>query len=72
MLVLTRQSGEDILIGTAPNQIRVRVGKILGDKVRLVVDAPRHVPVHRKEVADAIAAGREHVTVAPALPRASV
>lgn len=55
MLVLTRKKSEEIIIG---DNIRVVVIEVRGDKVRLGIDAPRNMPVHRKEVADAIA--KEH------------
>ncbi len=51
MLVLTRKKSEEIIIG---DNIRVVVIEVRGDKVRLGIDAPRNMPVHRKEVADAI------------------
>lgn len=50
MLVLTRQKGEAIRIG----DIKVVVAEIRGDRVRLAIDAPLDVPVHREEVWDAI------------------
>jgi carbon storage regulator len=52
MLVLSRRKDEDIVIG---KDIVVRVVELRGDKVRLGIEAPREVPVHRREVADAIA-----------------
>lgn len=50
MLLLSRKKNESIMIGN----IRVVVIEIRGDKVRLGVEAPSDVPVHRKEVYDAI------------------
>ena len=47
MLVLSRKRGERIVIG--PN-IELSVVDIRGNKVRLAVDAPRDVPIHRQEV----------------------
>ena len=52
MLVLSRKKNEQIVIN---DNIVVTVVEIRGDKVRLGIDAPREIPVHRKEVADAIA-----------------
>jgi carbon storage regulator len=52
MLVLSRQRNEAIVIG---GNIFVSVVDIRGDKVRLGVEAPIEVPVHRSEVAAAIA-----------------
>ena len=51
MLVLSRQRGEVITIG---DDIEIEVCDIRGDKVRLGVTAARHIPVHRKEVYEAI------------------
>jgi carbon storage regulator len=51
MLVLTRKRNESIVIN---NDITVVVVEIRGDKVRLGVEAPKEVPVHRREVYDAI------------------
>ena len=51
MLVLSRQRDETIMIG---DHIEVTVVDIRGDKVRLGINAPREVPVHRKEVYEAI------------------
>ena len=54
MLVLTREIGERIIIG---RNIAIVVLDIRGDnKVRLGIEAPREVPVHREEVAARIAA----------------
>jgi carbon storage regulator len=51
MLVLTRKKGESIIIR---ENIVVTVVDIRGDKVRLGIAAPEDVPVHRREVYDAI------------------
>lgn len=50
MLVLSRHKNESIMIG----DIEVVVVEIRGDKVRLGIQAPQDVPVHRREVYDAI------------------
>ena len=47
MLVLTRKSNQSIMIG---DQIEVSVLAIMGEKVRIGIQAPRDVPVFRKEV----------------------
>lgn len=54
MLILTRRSGETIAIG---NDITVTVLGINGNQVRIGIEAPRDVPVHREEVAARIAEG---------------
>jgi carbon storage regulator len=51
MLVLSRKKNESIVIN---DDITIVVVEIRGDKVRLGVEAPKDVPVHRKEVYDAI------------------
>ena len=51
MLVLSRKKDERIIIG---DQITVMVIEIRGDKVRLGIDAPKEVTVHREEVYEAI------------------
>lgn len=51
MLVLSRKKDESIIIN---DHIRVTVVEIRGDKVRLGIDAPKDVTVHRKEVYEAI------------------
>ena len=51
MLVLSRQRDETIMIG---DDIEITVVDIRGDKVRLGITAPSSIPVHRKEVYEAI------------------
>ncbi len=51
MLVLSRQRDETIMIG---DDIQITIVDIRGDKVRLGITAPTEIPVHRKEVYDAI------------------
>jgi carbon storage regulator len=51
MLVLSRKKNESIVIN---NDITIVVVEIRGDKVRLGVEAPKEIPVHRREVYDAI------------------
>jgi carbon storage regulator len=51
MLVLSRKKNESIVIN---DDITIVVVEIRGDKVRLGVEAPKEIPVHRKEVYDAI------------------
>lgn len=51
MLVLSRQRDETIVIG---DSIRITIVEVRGDKVRIGIDAPRDVTVHRQEVYDAI------------------
>lgn len=51
MLVLSRHRDEQIVIG---DDIVLTVVSIRGDKVRLGIDAPSNVPIHRREVYEAI------------------
>jgi len=51
MLVLSRQSDESIIID---NNITVKVLEVSGDTVKIGIDAPRSIPVYRKELYDAI------------------
>ena len=56
MLVLSRQRDESIIIG---DNIEITVVDIRGEKVRLGINAPHHIPVHRKEVYEAIKREKE-------------
>lgn len=51
MLVLSRQRDESIIIG---DDIEIIIVDVRGDKVRLGINAPREISVHRKEIYDAI------------------
>ena len=51
MLVLSRQRDESIMIG---DNVVITIVDIRGDKVRLGIDAPSQIPVHRQEVYEAI------------------
>lgn len=56
MLVITRRAGEEVLIGDPKSPLGViRVAGIRGDRVRIGVEFPREVQVHRREVAQRIA-----------------
>lgn len=59
MLVLSRKKNERIRIG---EDITLTVVEIKGDKVRLGIEAPTEVPVHRQEVYDAVK--REQAAIA--------
>ena len=64
MLVLSRRKDEAIIIG---DNIEITVVDIKGDQIRLGINAPRSVSVHRKEVYDAIQ--KENIAAAaPAAP----
>lgn len=51
MLVLSRKQNESIYVG---DNIKITVVEIAPGKIRLGIEAPKDVPVHRKEVYDAI------------------
>ncbi|MHC4457055.1 MAG: carbon storage regulator CsrA [Planctomycetota bacterium] len=51
MLVLSRQKDESIIIG---DDVEVTIVDVRGDKVRLGITAPKEIPVHRREVYEAI------------------
>ncbi|GIX03930.1 MAG: carbon storage regulator [Planctomycetaceae bacterium] len=51
MLVITRRKNESVIINDV---IVITVVEIRGDKVRLGIEAPREVPIHRREVYEAI------------------
>ena len=57
MLVLSRKKNESIVID---ENIVITVVEIRGDKVRLGIEAPKEIPVHRSEVYDAINALRQN------------
>jgi carbon storage regulator len=62
MLVLSRKKNESIVINS---DITITVVEIRGDKVRLGIDAPKEIPVHRREVYDAIHSKDEAADPAP-------
>jgi len=59
MLVLTRGKHESIMIG---DDIEIIIASIKGDKVRIGITAPKNVPVHRKEVYEAITKEKRRLT----------
>jgi carbon storage regulator len=65
MLVLSRKKNESIVIN---NDITIVVVEIRGDKVRLGVEAPKEVPVHRREVYEAIKRNAAVQSGPPTLP----
>ena len=53
MLALTRRKGESVVIG---DNVEVVVLSVMGEQVRLGIIAPKHIPVHRKEIFEQIQA----------------
>jgi carbon storage regulator len=56
MLILTRRIGETLVIG---DSIKVTVLSVQGNQVRIGIDAPKDVAVHREEVAERIKRGED-------------
>ena len=56
MLVLSRQKDESIMIG---DDVEITIVDVRGDKVRLGINAPRNITVHRKEIYLAIQKEKE-------------
>ncbi|MBN1974308.1 MAG: carbon storage regulator CsrA [Sedimentisphaerales bacterium] len=59
MLVLSRQRDESIMIG---DNVEIIIVDVRGDKVRLGITAPKDIPVHRREIYDAIKREKGQVT----------
>lgn len=62
MLVLSRKRDERIVIG---DNIVITVVEVRGDKVRLGIEAPSEVPVHRQEIIDAMRRSSDAQSKAP-------
>lgn len=54
MLVLSRRTDQEIVIGEPGNEVVIRLVEIRGDKIRIGIVADKSVPVHRREVYDLI------------------
>ena len=50
MLVLTRTTEEKLIIGEGANKTTITVVDVQGSKVRLGIDAPKHISIYREEV----------------------
>lgn len=67
MLVLSRKTNESIMIG---DFIEVRVVEVAGRTIKLGIEAPRDVAVHRKEVYEAIK--NENLQAVPSVPKENI
>ena len=64
MLVLSRKRNESIIVGPVGGyEVNIVVVDIRGDTVRLGIEAPKEVPVHRREVYDAIQRTEGHAPI---------
>lgn len=57
MLVFKRSKNEQVVIGEGVNQVIVTVTAIEPDRVKIGFEAGRHIPIHRREVYNAIQTG---------------
>jgi len=64
MLILTRRADESLMIG---DDIKITVLGIKGNQVRIGIDAPKDVPVHREEIYQRIKDEEMRVVIDPAL-----
>ena len=62
MLIITRRPGEKIMLG---DDIVVHVMEIVGNSVRVGIQAPRSVPVYREEIWDAVRQENQAAAAAP-------
>nr|WP_289037045.1 carbon storage regulator CsrA [uncultured Allobacillus sp.] len=60
MLVLTRKTGESIQIG---DDITIKVVAVEGDQIKLGIDAPKNVDIHRSEIYEQIIEANQHASL---------
>jgi carbon storage regulator len=69
MLILTRRVGETVMIG---NEVTVTVLGVKGNQVRIGVNAPKDVAVHREEIYERIKREEDHESQSAAPPAARI
>ena len=62
MLVLSRRAGESVVVG---DEVTVTILEVRGDVVRVGIDAPRSVKVHRAELIAELASSNQHAASPP-------
>lgn len=65
MLILSRKAGESIVID---GRIRVKIVRVEGDVVKIGIEAPADVPVHRQEVYEEIQRNNQQALAQPSAP----
>jgi carbon storage regulator len=65
MLILSRKLGESIVID---GNIRVQIMRVDGEVVKIGIEAPASVPVHRQEVYEEIQRSNQEAMIKPTLP----
>ncbi len=63
MLILSRRENQSIVIGSGEEKIRIIVTYIGSDVVKIGVDAPKSIPVHREEVIQAVSSSNKQALV---------
>jgi carbon storage regulator len=69
MLILTRRVGEALMVG---DEVTVTVLGVKGNQVRIGVNAPKHVSVHREEIYERIRAEQQAELDSPGQPSAAL
>lgn len=72
MLVLSRKKGEEIVFCVEGQTVRVRIVKVNGKTVRVGIEAPEDVSIHRKELWDRLCANRGKPLPVPSWVQASM